>query len=101
MCLCSTLNPKNFLSSGCATALFASLTVSLSLSVRNLGVSPLTQLPSQLLLDVLPQSGHEMSVLLAVPNRSGPSIIRLLFAPPLGLECLTSLADSMAYCALC
>jgi hypothetical protein len=35
MCLCSTLNPKNFLSSGCATALFASLTFSLSLRVTN------------------------------------------------------------------
>jgi hypothetical protein len=32
MCLCSTLNPKNFFSSGRATALFASLDLQLELA---------------------------------------------------------------------
>src|SRR5439155_369100 len=35
------------------------------------GFTPLDRLPSQLLLDALPQSAHEMPVLLATPNRSG------------------------------
>jgi hypothetical protein len=70
------------------------------------GFTPLTQLPSQLSLGVLPQSGHEMSVLLAAPNRSfGPSSIvsgtAYPFSPPFGLECLTSFADSTVYYALC
>ena len=56
-------------------------------------------------LDFLPHSAHESRVLLATPNRSGlrPSFpawpIRLLRLS--ALECLTSLADGMAYFALC
>jgi hypothetical protein len=56
------LNPRKLRSSGRATALFASLTFSLSLPVRN---------PGQLSLGVLPRSAHELQVLLAAPNRSG------------------------------
>src|SRR5262249_27372086 len=61
------------------------------------GFTPLTRLPSQLSLDVLPQSVHELPVLLAAPNRSGlrPSFpAQPIRCSPFVLECLTSLADS-------
>ena len=41
------LNPRSFLSSGCATALFASLTFSLSLSVRNRLTEAMTRSPAR------------------------------------------------------
>jgi len=57
------------------------------------------------LIRVLPQSGHEMSVPTCRSQSFGPSTIvsgsAYPFAPPFGLEYLTSVADSMAYYALC
>src|SRR5262249_52553902 len=61
------------------------------------GFTPPSQLPRQLSPGILPQSVHELSVLLALPivrAVSRRSRFGLSVAPPFGLECLTSLAVS-------
>ncbi len=72
---------------------------------RGWGFTPFHRFQSQLLLVILPLSAHELPVLLAVPNRSGLRAIvsgsAYLLLRLSALECLTSLADIMAYYALC
>src|SRR5882762_9664525 len=56
VCACSTLKPRNLRSSGCATALFASLTFSRSFWVRNRLTEAITRSPARRLRTQILQS---------------------------------------------
>src|SRR5262249_6223583 len=74
-------------------------------SIGSWGFTPVARRGGQMVLDFRPHSAHEIRVLLTTSDRSG---LRPAFpARPIrclrlsALECLTSLADCLAYYALC
>ena len=73
--------------------------------IANRGFTPAVWRQGQRVLHFLPLAAHELPVLLAALNRFGPLAIvsgsAYLLLRLSVLECLTSLADSLTYYALC